>query len=54
MNYNEYVQEDLQQHSIYRKNIFYNNNRCSFSENDLKQITINEIKEIINENSKRN
>jgi nucleoside-diphosphate-sugar epimerase len=54
MNYDEYVQEDLQQHSIYRKNIFYNNSRCSFSENDLRQITINEIKEIINENSKRN
>lgn len=54
MNYNEYVQEDLQQHSIYRKNIFYNSSRCSFSEDNLKQITINEIKEIINENSKCN
>jgi len=54
MNYNEYVQEDLQQHSIYRKNIFYNDTRCSFSEQDLKQIMIDEIKEMIYENSKRN
>jgi len=54
MNYDEYVQEDLQQHSIYRKNIFYNNTRCAFLEQDLKNILINEIKEIINENSKHN
>jgi hypothetical protein len=54
MNYDEFVQEDLQQHSIYRKNIFYNNIRCSFSEQDLKKIMISEIKEMINENSKCN
>jgi len=54
MNYEEYVQEDLQQHSIYRKNIFYNNTRCSFSEQDLKQIMIDEIKEMIYENNKHN
>jgi hypothetical protein len=54
MNYDEYVQEDLQHHSTYRKNIFYNSTRSAFSEEDLKQLMINEIKEIINENSKRN
>jgi len=54
MNYDEFVQEDLQQHSIYRKNIFYNNTRCVFSEQDLKEIMINEIKEMIYENSKCN
>jgi hypothetical protein len=54
MNYDEFVQEDLQQHSIYRKNIFYNNTRCIFSEQDLKEIMINEIKEMIYENSKCN
>lgn len=54
MNYNDYVEEDLKHVSIYRKNIFYNNVRCLFSEHDLRQIMISEIKEIINENSKRN
>ena len=54
MNYEEYVQEDLQQHSIYRKNIFYNNTRCSLSEQNLKQILIDEIKEMIHENNRRN
>lgn len=54
MNYDEYVQEDLQQHSIYRKNIFYSDIKCSFSEQDLKQVMINEIKEMIYENSKCN
>lgn len=54
MDYDEYVEEDLNHLSIYRKNIFYNNIRCSFSEHDLRQIMISEIKEMINENSKCN
>jgi nucleoside-diphosphate-sugar epimerase len=46
MKYENYVTENLDQKSIYRKNIFYNKNRINFTEYNLLDILVKEIKDI--------
>ena len=46
MKYEDYVTENLDQKSIYRKNIFYNKNRINFTEYNLLDILVKEIKDI--------
>lgn len=47
MQYDDYVIEDLSNHSIYRKNIFYSKNRNNYSEQNLLDITVKEINDRI-------
>ena len=46
MKYEDYVTENLDQKSIYRKNIFYNKDRINFTEYNLLDILVKEIKDI--------
>jgi nucleoside-diphosphate-sugar epimerase len=47
MKYDDYVVENIEQKSIYRKNIFYNKTRISFTERNLLDILVEEIKDTI-------
>ena len=46
MKYEDYATENLDQKSIYRKNIFYNKDRINFTEYNLLDILVKEIKDI--------
>ena len=47
MEYRDYIVEDLDSFSIYRKNIFYSKDKSDFNENELFKITVKEINDQI-------
>jgi hypothetical protein len=52
MKYDQFVNENITTHSIYRKNIFYCKSRETHSEESLFKLMVKEIEEIKNETSK--